>query len=63
MIKQGKGMTQLLVENLHKSYGMKVTDERIALVNQISLQHQWKLEIEDLFDAEGKGRGTRIVLF
>lgn len=49
--------------NLHKSYGMKVTDERIALVNQISLQHQWKLEIEDLFDEEGEGRGTKIILF
>ena len=49
--------------HLQKSYGLKVTEERLALVNQISQQHQWKLEIVDMLDAEGKACGTKVILY
>jgi sensor histidine kinase YesM len=44
-----------------KSFGMKVTDERIALINQI-YQTKTQVQVHDLADAEGGAAGTEVVL-
>jgi sensor histidine kinase YesM len=44
-----------------KSFGMKVTDERIALINQI-YQTKTQVQVHDLTDAEGGAAGTEVVL-
>jgi sensor histidine kinase YesM len=45
----------------NKSFGMKVTNERIALINQL-YQTNTKVQVHDLTDAEGKAAGTEVVL-
>lgn len=45
----------------HKSFGMKVTGERINLINQL-YKTKTKVEIHDLMDPEGKPAGTEVVL-
>ncbi len=44
-----------------KSFGLKMTSERIALVNQL-YQTQTKVLIEDLVDAEGQPAGTEVII-
>jgi sensor histidine kinase YesM len=44
-----------------KSFGMKVTDERIALINQI-YQTKTQVRVHDLADAEGRPAGTEVLL-
>ena len=44
-----------------KSFGLKMTSERIALVNQL-YQTQTQVTIEDLVDADGQPTGTEVVL-
>lgn len=44
-----------------KSFGMKMTSERIALVNQLYHTHT-QVTIEDLVDASGLAAGTEVVL-
>jgi sensor histidine kinase YesM len=46
---------------LHKSFGMKMTGERIALINQM-YKTQTQVQIHDLMDAEGNPAGTEVVL-
>lgn len=46
---------------VNKSFGMKMTDERIELINQI-YQTKTKVEVHDLTDAEGHAAGTEVVL-
>ena len=45
----------------NKSFGMKVTDERIALINQIYRTNA-TVQVHDLTDAEGSAAGTEVVL-
>ena len=45
----------------HKSFGMQVTGERIALINQL-YQSQTQVKVHDLVDAEGHPAGTEVVL-
>jgi len=47
---------------LHKSHGMKVTAERIEIINQI-YQAKTTVKIDDLKDGQGKAEGTRVSLF
>ena len=44
-----------------KSFGMKVTSERIAAINQI-YNTATKVEVIDLFDANGQACGTKVVV-
>ena len=46
---------------IHKSYGMKVTQERIALINQI-YKAGANVTIHDLIDTEGNLSGTRVTI-
>ena len=43
----------------HKSQGMKITEERLRTIGKVKGS---KVEIIDLFDEEGKARGTQVVL-
>jgi hypothetical protein len=45
----------------HKSFGLKVSSERIALINQRS-KNEMVVRIEDLVDPEGNSAGTRAIL-
>jgi sensor histidine kinase YesM len=45
----------------HKSYGMKVTSERIALINQI-YKTGADVKIHDLIDGEGNASGTKVTI-
>ncbi|HEY0108290.1 MAG TPA: hypothetical protein VGB67_01615, partial [Fibrella sp.] len=45
----------------NKSFGMKVTGERIALINQV-YQSQTHVEIHDLVYTLGQPAGTQVVL-
>ena len=45
----------------NKSFGMKVTDERIALLNQV-YQTNANVKVYDLTDAEGSAAGTEVVI-
>ena len=45
----------------HKSYGMKVTSERIALINQI-YKTGADVVIHDLTGEDGKPSGTRVTI-
>jgi sensor histidine kinase YesM len=45
----------------HKSFGMKVTNERIDLINQI-YKTKAKVEIIDLYDANHTGIGTKVII-
>jgi tetratricopeptide (TPR) repeat protein len=45
----------------HKSFGMKVTNERIDLINQI-YKTKARVEIIDLFDDFGIGTGTKVII-
>jgi len=47
--------------NEHKSFGMKVTGERINLINQL-YKTKTKVEIHDLMDPDGNPAGTEVVL-
>ena len=44
-----------------KSFGLKMTSERIALVNQL-YQTRTQVEIQDLIDADGHPAGTEVIL-
>ncbi|MHA4846588.1 sensor histidine kinase [Flavitalea antarctica] len=44
-----------------KSFGMEVTNERIALINQL-YQTNTKVVVNDLIDCEGNAAGTEVVL-
>ena len=44
-----------------KSFGLKVTSERIALVNQLYQTHT-QVTINDLVDADGQPAGTEVIL-
>jgi len=46
---------------LHKSFGMKVTKERIAAINEIYNMHA-DVEVFDLFDAHKNATGTKVVI-
>lgn len=46
---------------LHKSHGMKVTAERIEIINEI-YKSKAAVEIEDLKDEQGAAAGTRVTL-
>ncbi|MDO1451410.1 histidine kinase [Rhodocytophaga aerolata] len=45
----------------HKSFGMKVTGERISLINRLYHTHT-RVAVHDLTDAAGKPAGTLVVL-
>jgi len=45
----------------HKSYGMKVTSERIALINQV-YNSNTTVEVTDLYDEFNEACGTRVVI-
>lgn len=45
----------------HKSFGMKVTNERIELINQI-YKTKAKVEIVDLYDEKQIGIGTKVII-
>ncbi len=45
----------------HKSFGMKVTGERISLINRLYQTHT-RVQIHDLTDTAGKPAGTEVVL-
>ncbi|MBP8155670.1 MAG: histidine kinase [Leadbetterella sp.] len=45
----------------HKSFGMKVTNERIDLINQI-YKTKAKVEIIDLYDSNQIGIGTKVII-
>ena len=47
---------------LRKSYGMKITDDRLALLNKISKANA-SVKVFDLKDDVGKASGTRVELF
>lgn len=44
-----------------KSFGLRMTSERIALVNQLYQTHT-QVEIHDLVDADGQPAGTEVIL-
>ena len=46
----------------HKSMGMKITEERLRILNDISLS-QHSVKITDLEDDEGKAAGTRVEIY
>lgn len=46
---------------VHKSHGMKVTAERIHIINEI-YDAQAEVSIDDLKDAQGRGLGTKVTL-
>jgi len=43
----------------HKSFGMKITEERLAAIGKVKGA---KVEIIDLYNTEGQARGTRVVI-
>ncbi|MBD2705344.1 hypothetical protein IC229_32310 [Spirosoma sp. BT702] len=45
----------------HKSFGMKVTSERIQLINQLYQSHT-RVQVHDLADQQGKAAGTEVVI-
>jgi sensor histidine kinase YesM len=45
----------------HKSFGMKVTSERIQLINQLYQSHT-QVQVHDLVDRQGKAAGTEVVI-
>jgi signal transduction histidine kinase len=45
----------------HKSFGMKVTSERIQLINQLYQSHT-RVEVHDLVDVHGEAAGTEVVI-
>lgn len=45
----------------HKSFGLKMTSERIALINQFYQTHN-QITIEDLVAADGQPAGTEVTL-
>ncbi len=45
----------------HKSFGLKMTSERIELFNQLYQTHT-KVQIEDLTDANGQATGTKVIV-
>jgi len=45
----------------HKSHGMQVTDERIRIINEL-YRIKATVTVEDLFDEQGEGKGTRVIL-
>ena len=45
----------------HKSFGLKLTADRIALINQLYHTHT-QVHVDDLTDAQGRARGTRVVV-
>jgi sensor histidine kinase YesM len=45
----------------HKSYGMKVTSERIALINQV-YNSNTTVEVTDLYSENGEPTGTTVVI-
>lgn len=45
----------------HKSFGMKLTADRIALINQLYQIHT-HVNIIDLADAEGRATGTKVII-
>ncbi|MCB9294135.1 MAG: histidine kinase [Lewinellaceae bacterium] len=61
----GREMAKVLKSKsatLHKSHGMKVTAERIEIINQI-YEAKATVEIEDLKNGGGEAAGTRVSLF
>ena len=46
---------------VHKSHGMKVTIDRIKLINELYEQKN-KVEVVDLFDKNGTASGTKVIL-
>jgi len=47
--------------NHRKSFGLKMTSERIALVNQLYQTHT-QVEIQDLVDTDGQPAGTEVII-
>lgn len=45
----------------HKSYGMKMTSERIALINQM-YNSKTVVDVTDLYNEIGEGAGTRVTI-
>ncbi|MBL7918173.1 MAG: histidine kinase, partial [Bacteroidia bacterium] len=46
----------------HKSFGMKITEERLRILNEISMSRH-SVVITDLYDDNGNGAGTKVELF
>mgnify|MGYP005666620561 CR=1 FL=1 len=60
----GRKMAALLKSKsatLYKSHGMKVTAERIEIINEI-YEAKTTVEIEDLINSQGKAAGTKVTL-
>ena len=46
---------------VHKSYGIKITEERLQIVNEI-YNADAKIDIEDLYNTDQLAAGTRVTL-
>ncbi len=55
-------MRQLSNKKEHTSLGMKITHDRLELINRLN-GSQLSLTITDLYDKEGKATGTRVDIF
>ncbi len=58
----GVGRSYHQTKDGHKSKGMKLTKERLQILNRQS-QHANNVEVIDLFDDNNKAIGTQIILF
>lgn len=54
-------MTKSKTVEKEKSMGLKLTTERLALLNVGMNEHSW-LNFEDITDSEGNAAGTRVIL-
>ena len=48
--------------NHHKSYGMKLVQDRISLLNRTETEHHFDVDVADLKDEKGNATGTRVVI-
>ena len=46
----------------HKSLGMKITEDRLKILNEIN-NSQLSVTVTDLYDVAGEALGTRVELF
>ena len=59
--KKSRAIQALSIKD-HKSMGMKITEERLAVLNKIH-QSNMSIKITDLYDEEEKSMGTKVEIF
>lgn len=59
---KAKEMRQLSNRKEHTSLGMKITHDRLELINRLN-NSQLSMTITDLYDQDGKASGTRVDIF